>query len=189
MSLEHFMKINHRFFSNPLIQSFIDEPDHASLLRRTVEKGDQSASKQLDERFEDFFLKVRMIRYIDRLSTFYVKSYDQKRRKNHRQLTLDAPAGFDQDESQTELSKLPSKEPSPAESVDRRIPDLLTDKESVRLYQSFSEKKKNVLEWSIVHQLSNKEIAGLLDCTPQNVSKLKAHALRQLQQKGGQARG
>ncbi|WP_373894358.1 sigma factor-like helix-turn-helix DNA-binding protein [Virgibacillus sp. CBA3643] len=62
------------------------------------------------------------------------------------------------------------------------IYDLLPTKAMADTYLSFSSEKKNIIYLTTFHQLNNKEIARVLGCTPQNVSKMKVRAINQLKE-------
>ncbi|MCP3033462.1 hypothetical protein LF817_19230 [Halobacillus sp. A1] len=54
------------------------------------------------------------------------------------------------------------------------------DEQLLHTYEQLSDQKKMILHYSIFHQLKNKEIASLLNCSPQNVSKIKRQAIDSL---------
>ncbi|WP_373894355.1 hypothetical protein ACUL41_00220 [Virgibacillus natechei] len=181
-SLQQFVEINDRFFNDPLIKSFFSMDGNQDLLEATMERGDQSSSEMLDRRFQWFYLKARMIHYTDKLVRLYGKTYDQKKRKYRSELILSLPIQHGEGGSDTVENKLISSDFWLDDKISFTIYDLLPTKAMADTYLSFSSEKKNIIYLTIFHQLNNKEIVGVLDCSPQNVSKMKVKAMNQLKE-------
>lgn len=175
-----FIKSNPTFCSNPLIKSFLKEEGNQHLLTRAIEQQDIKASQLLDQRFEFFYLKVRMLHYTNKLAHFYSQTYDQKKRKQRVELTFDVELDTSEGSQQTVGESIPAVHFTMDDEAIETVQELLPTAEMMNVFQSFSEKKKTILDLYTFGRLSNKEIAEQLHCTPQNVSKMKAKALSQL---------
>ena len=175
-----FMKKNPIFFSNPLIKSFLEKEENQQLLTRAIEQQDEKASQLLDQRFEFFYLKVRMLHYTNKLAHFYSQTYDQKKRKQRVELTFDVALDTSDESRQTIGELIPTVHFPMDDEAIQTVQELLPTTKMMTVFQSFSEKKKIILDLYTFGHFSNKEIAEQLHCTPQNVSKMKAKAFAQL---------
>ncbi|MDQ0207639.1 sigma-70 family RNA polymerase sigma factor [Alkalicoccobacillus murimartini] len=176
MNVEHYIKDNSTFFNEPLIQTFLNQEDHYDLLKRTIEENDLESSCLLDKRFERFYLKVRMIHYMDKLARYYTKSYDKKMRKHRSELTFDCLMN-DEESEEVAAGSFQTDDLIPS-----YITDLLPSSKQKDCFLSFSDQKKQILSLSIIYEYNHKEIAKKLNCSPQNVSKTKKRALIQLRE-------
>lgn len=181
-SLRTFIWNNQSFFSNPLIKSFLETEDNQRLLTLAIEQGDKKASTALDQRFEVFYLRIRMVHYINKLACFYGQTYDQKRRKQRGELTFDVSVDINGDNRQTVGELVPAPDVPFDDLIGQSVQVLLPTKQMIATFCSFSEQKKKMLDLYIFGRFSNKEIAERLNCTPQNVSKMKANAFSRLKE-------
>ncbi|WP_156330904.1 sigma factor-like helix-turn-helix DNA-binding protein [Salimicrobium jeotgali] len=160
----------------------MNEGNNKELFREATNENNFEASNCLDQRFREFYLRVRLIHYADKLARLYVKSYGEKKRKHYAELTLDTSVQ-NGSEGETSIKDLyPHPQPPLVEETARSIEDILPTKKMIQIYQSFSKQKQIILHLWVYVQLSIREIAEVLSCSPQNVSKLKAKALSQLRE-------
>lgn len=171
------MRENKTFYEEPLIQSFFNIPKNKDLLLKKINHLDDDAAQELDVRFAIFFLKVRMTSYTNKLTRHYSKEFDKKRRIQRYQLQLDKPV---EEESEHLVSKIDSNEPDVTDIFSRDIYDILPTIQMKQIFNQLSFEKKLILHYFTFHDLNNKEIAKEMSCSPQNVSKLKKNALKDL---------
>lgn len=175
-----YLENNKQFFRNPIIKSFLEQNQNKALVKKAIEEKDAASSKILDYNFEEFYMKVRLIDYTDKLSRLYVKTYDQQKRKKHHELTLDKP--FTDENNLSVKDSIPSPHLAMEDLTSYNIEDFLPSEHLKKIYQSFSYKKKRILHLFVFNDLTNIEIASRLDCSPQNVSKLKKKSLTELRE-------
>ncbi|QQK77933.1 hypothetical protein HUG15_21690 [Salicibibacter cibarius] len=175
-----FIQENGRFFQEPVIQTFLAVDDHWDLLKAAIEQNDLWASDQLDQRFEVYYLRVRMMRYIATLTRLYVNTYDQSKRKQRAMLTLDKSVGTEGEEEPKRGDLIPSSEPPLDDAIVREVQGLLPTENMQQTYKTFSDTRKNVMHFYTFDHLNDHEISEKLNCTPQNVSKTKRRAFAQL---------
>ncbi|WP_027964669.1 sigma-70 family RNA polymerase sigma factor [Halalkalibacillus halophilus] len=172
--VEEFKEKNPTIFDHQIIQRFFHDQNNMSLLRRAIEKNDDNALKQLNDTFQTFYLKFRLVSYIAVLSHRYSSYYDQhlKKLNNQNLLILDKPV--------TENSELGDLFPTTEEPIEssNNLLDIVTDELIVSAIQNLSYKKRKVLELLFVYELSIKEIANQFGDTPQNISKHKKEAIK-----------
>ncbi|QDI90393.1 hypothetical protein EPH95_03690 [Salicibibacter halophilus] len=179
-TLEDFIRSHAHFFQDPLVQAFMEKNHHWGLLRAAIEQEDEASSDLLNQRFEMFYLKIRMMQYITTLSRFYVNSYDQSKRKQMAMLMLDAPNDAAEEEGKTRGDLVPAEGPSSDDAIAREVRDLLPTAEMQKTFQSFSQKKQVIVYIHLFFQARDQEIAEMFGCTPQNVSKMRRMAFAQL---------
>ncbi|WP_449354796.1 RNA polymerase sigma factor [Virgibacillus natechei] len=136
----------------------------------------------MDKRFQWFYLEVRMVHYTDKLARLYGKSYDKRKRKYRSKLILSSPVQYGEGEIDTVEQNFISSDFWLDDKIDSTIYDLLPTKAMADTYLSFSSEKKDIIYLNTFYQLNNKEIARILECTPQNVSKMKVKAIKQLKE-------
>lgn len=169
---------------NPLLAYFYADPTNKQLLERKQQK-DAQAADQLDKRFAAYYLKVRLISYSDKLARFYGKEFDRKKRMQRNQLQLDS---FFESEEEGPVRQIPSNEPEVVDVLTEQIVDILPTEAMKDTYTKMSDEKKEVLHLFTFEQLSNKEIAEKMNCSPQNISKLKINSLNELKGAGAYGR-
>lgn len=177
------MKGQRTLSEDRLLMSFYADPANIDLYNR--KHFDKRASCALDERFKHFHLKARMVSYTDKLARYYSKEFDKQKRFQRNQLQLDTPN--DQNEDQTAINFVSSNASEPDDAVTLTIPDILPTEKLQKAYKELSDEKKNILSYHVLDQLNNKEIAKRMNCSPQNISKLKIKTLKEL--RGVEAHG
>src|SRR5690606_37267080 len=76
-SLREYKNQNAEFLSEPIVKSFLNEPENALLLEQSVVQGSEEASLELDKRFSKHFFLYRLIKYISTLSYHYSNDFDK----------------------------------------------------------------------------------------------------------------
>ncbi|WP_166740240.1 sigma factor-like helix-turn-helix DNA-binding protein [Shouchella lehensis] len=170
------MKEHKKLLEDRLLMSFYEDPSNRALFKR--KRYDTRASQVLDERFKLYYLKARMVSYTDKLTRHYSREFDKQKRFQRNQLHLDTPQ--EKGEDLTAISLIPDKDITTDDAVVKAIPDILPTETLQKKYHELSEEKKTILTYFVFDRLNNKEIAAEMDCSPQNVSKLKIKALNEL---------
>lgn len=164
-----------RLHEDRLLMSFYADPTNQALHNR--KHTDKHALYALEKRFQKFHLKARLVSYTDKLARYYSQEFDKKKRFHQNQLQLDS---LQEGGDDVLISLIPSKELKADDAVVQQISDILPTEKMQIAYAELSEEKKSVLTHLVFDQLNNKEIAKKLNCSPQNVSKLKINALKGL---------
>ncbi|WP_078598497.1 sigma-70 family RNA polymerase sigma factor [Evansella clarkii] len=174
-----YMKENDHFFQQPIVKRFLENKANVSLLQSALEDGNQQADEMLNRRFQEFFLKARMAKYIDKLCRLHALSFEKKHRIQQSQLLLDQPT--DHEKGQTLIQKIPDCHHNPNTTLEC-LEEVFTDKRLYDAYQQLGERTKVILQDIFIHQLTTYEIAEKLGCSQQNVSKLKSLGLKKLRE-------
>ncbi|GAF23158.1 RNA polymerase sigma factor [Bacillus sp. JCM 19047] len=171
MMVEHKILVEDR-----LLMSFYEDPSNRALLKR--KRHDTNASQMLDERFKLYYLKARMVSYTDKLARHYSREFDRKKRFQRNQLHLDTPQ--EKGEDLTAISLIPDEEITTDDAIVKAISEILPTEKLQNKYHELSEEKKSILTYFVFDRMNNKEIAAEMNCSPQNISKLKIKALNEL---------
>jgi RNA polymerase sigma factor (sigma-70 family) len=166
----------------PLVKFFLKDPDNYELLKNAVLFPTDENKKKVEDAFSNHQNSIRIQSYFTNLIRYYAIDYDKKTRKGKEryQLTLDKPISKNGEESQTFKDILPDKiDPFKTETNKT----LLTEIANEKLYKaldSLTELQYNILELKYVKQLTNIEVANVLNTTPQNISNIHKKALVKL---------
>ncbi|NQX46857.1 sigma-70 family RNA polymerase sigma factor [Paenibacillus tritici] len=117
-------------------------------------------------------LNRRFITYMANLIYYNSINYDKKRRMKDSRF----PLTLDNDEN-LESILLTTYD---AESVPPILRDHITDHSLYQAYESLSVQQQKILSFAYVQALNDKEIAGILGVSQQNVSKHRLKALTKL---------
>lgn len=184
-SLVEFIDENHDFFSQPIIKSFIDQPNNLSLLELAIVHDDSRAREQLDEQFVEHFFLFRLIKYISTLSYYFSNDFDRQRRKQKEKypLIIDQPSDNNKDSpSIIDIFSLKQDGESRNYSLETgfQIFDLIEDEDLYEILIKLNKKEKEIIKLLVFDQLKQIEVAKLFNETPQNIAKTKKRILTKI---------
>lgn len=176
-----FQKQHSDFFQQPIVRSFLSDENHHELVQRAVCSPTKENRQIVDEAFKNFYGNVRALTYLTNLIYFNAINFDKNMKKHYNRevLTLDQPLQKEsENEGDTHKDMLYHSSKDITEQIDcQTISDYISEP---RLYQAINHltvKQQSLLTYKYVHGLKNKEIAELIECSPQNVSKMHRRAL------------
>lgn len=182
MLMKEFFRENSRGLNEPIIKDFLKTDENYQILVKAVVYKSLTHKKLLDERFQVFFKKARIIKYVNSLIRFYSIDFDKRiRRVNSRYpLVLNAkPNGATEDITLIDI--LPSDEADPVktllENEGNRLKDVIENQHLHQAINKLSKKQLRIIELIYVNGLTNKEVAKYFDDSPQNISKTHKQAL------------
>ena len=160
------------FKKNPLIAGFLKDKHHYELYKKAILNPTIENKDKVEDKFKLYYEKVRMNAYIFSLIKYYAIDFDKKVKKiNDRYiLTLDMPRI--NDEYIKSSMQFTTKY--------KTLRDELTDETTIRALNSLTDYQYKILDLIYVKRLTNKEIAELVNSTPQNISNIHKNALRKL---------
>lgn len=184
-NMEAFKKENAQFLQNSIIQSFLAEDEHNQLFNEMVCNPSVENQKALDAAFKKFYFNIRFISHIATTLQANAVHYDKRNRliQSRFPLTVDKPAGDDNEDTFKDLiidenSNIDVENISSSEHIEDYIEDpLLFD-----ALKSLSVKQREIISLSFIEDLTDSEIAALLNKSQQAVSKTKKKALDNLYQ-------
>ncbi|HLR02372.1 MAG TPA: sigma-70 family RNA polymerase sigma factor [Virgibacillus sp.] len=176
-----FKKEHSELFRQPIIQSFLRDERHETLLKQAICSPTQKNMQRLDKTFKVFYGKAKMLTYLSRIIYYNAINFDKTIRKHRgrEMLTLDQPLQNDSEETQKELLYDPS--PDIHEKIAREtIADYIEEPRLFQAIQTLTTKQQKILTYKYVHNLKIKEIADIFNESPQNISKMHKNILQKL---------
>lgn len=179
---QSFAQTNTLFLQNPLIQSFLQNEEHESLFLQAMESDDPDIHRELDHRFAVFYLKVRLIQYTNKVARFQGVKFDQRKRKQRGELLLDHTYGSGDREEKISLGETLVEPSMVEEEACWPLQEWLPTPRMKRVWETFTDQKKQILILTVRYEWSTKDIASYFDCSTQNISKLRRQLRQQLQE-------
>lgn len=180
--IEEFFYRNNEQVNNPIIKSFLSDSQNFYLVQKAILFPTDLNKKLVDESFQSHYINVRKIKYVSNLIYFFSLDFDKKRRRLQKRSLLILDKGLSE-EGETTLKEL-IEDTRNENDLDHLIGGGLLDNiEDVQLLKSLQKltvKQLQILEMIYVKELSIKEIAQLLQTTPQNISNHHRKALNKL---------
>lgn len=161
------MDDNKSFFSEPIIKKFFSSSTrYEMLLKRVIEDKDEKANEILNKAFMEFFYKYRLISYFSKLSYSFSIEFDKKQRKKRERylLILDNP-------NKRPLHITHYNEDFTGTINYNNFYENFSNQNLANAFKNLTSRQIKVLELFFVHNLKQYEIAGIMDVTPQSISK------------------
>ena len=192
--LKRFYKENDSLLQNEVIKSFLKSAKNEQLLEQVLIDPSGENIKKLDKQFKEYYLKMRIIKYISSLIYFYTIDFDKRNNKrNHRfMLMLDAPKHPNAEDDKSNIIDVqPSLYSTERDYFDnlQTFQELIESAKLYNAYQKLTSKQKKVLDLIYIHGFNNKEVACIYDETPQNISNIHKRALQRIKESLNDDRG
>lgn len=162
----------------PLIAGFLKDNRHYELYEKAILNPTIENKNKVEEMFKLYYEKVRMDAYIFNLIKYYAIDFDKKIKKlnNRYLLSLDKPTIKDE-----KLNLIDSIGNSIQFTTEcKTLRDEITDEIIIRALNSLTDYQYKILDLIYVKNLTQKEIAALVNSSPQNISNIHKKALRKL---------
>lgn len=181
---QNFQKGYSRLFRQPIIKSFLQDKNHKRLVKQAVCWPTRENRKLVDVAFKKFYGNVRMLTYLSNLIYYNAVNFDQAINKHYNRevLTLDQPLRNEEGiEGSTYKDMLYCRSPDIIDQiVYENLADYVGNPQLHQAIQTLTPRQHEVLTYKYVYGLKNKEIANLLEVSPQNISKHHQRALKRL---------
>lgn len=180
--IEEFFYRNNEQVNNPIIKSFLSDSQNLYLVQKAILYPTDLNKKLVDESFQSHYINVRKIKYVSNLIYFFSLDFDKKRRRlqNRSLLILDKGLSEEGETTQKELIEDLRNENGLDHLIGGGLLDRIEDVQLLKSLQKLTVKQLQILEMIYVKELSIKEIAQLLQTTPQNISNHHRKALNKL---------
>lgn len=188
--IEEFFYRNNEQVNNPIIKSFLSDSQNLYLVQKAILYPTDLNKKLVDESFQSHYINVRKIKYVSNLIYFFSLDFDKKRRRlqNRSLLILDKRLSEEGETTQKELIEDLRNENGLDHLIGGGLLDRIEDVQLLKSLQKLTVKQLQILEMIYVKELSIKEIAQLLQTTPQNISNHHRKALNKLNHSLGKRR-
>ena len=184
MFFEGGMKIVDTQFKNPLLKAFLEEVEHFELYKEYCLSPSEWLKKLIDERFIQFYIRIRAIAYFSKIIYFTARHFDKERRKYEKRyvLTLDSSndGNWNKGEVANTLKEMIVDESASIGFQERLTHELEQHIQHPMLFkaiQSLNQRQQQILYLAYVLNISDTEISKKLNVTQQAVSKSKNNAL------------
>lgn len=172
-------------FKNPLLKAFLEEIEHLELYRQYCKSPNEWLKRIIDERFVQFYIRIRAIAYFSKIIYFTARHFDMERRKYEKRyvLTLDSSSNDgngSKNEGTGTLKELIVDESATINFQERLNHELNQYIQHPLLYkavQSLNKRQQQILFLAYVMNISDTEISKKLNVTQQAISKSKNNAL------------
>ena len=180
--IEEFFYRNNEQVNNPIIKSFLSDSQNLYLVQKAILYPTDLNKKLVDESFQSHYINVRKIKYVSNLIYFFSLDFDKKRRRmqNRSLLILDKGLSEEGETTLKELIEDTRNENGLDHLIGGGLLDNIEDVQLLKSLQKLTVKQLQILEMIYVKELSIKEIAQLLQTTPQNISNHHRKALNKL---------
>jgi len=171
------------FFQQQIIQSFLQQPNCLSYVKKAVCFPTNENLKKVDEAFKEFYGKVRILTYLSNMIYYNAINYDRKikKDKDREMLILDKPLKEDGEEGVTHKDVLCQTNSDLISAIaGETISEHVEEKDLFEAIQTLTSKQQEIINYKYIFGLKNKEIAEMLGNSPQNISAIHQRALRKL---------
>ncbi|MCM3388042.1 hypothetical protein M3649_07815 [Ureibacillus chungkukjangi] len=172
-------------FKNPLLKAFLRELEHWELYKQYCESPSEWLKKLLDERFVQFYIRIRAIAYFSKIIYFTARHFDMERRKYEKRyvLTLDSSSNDgngSKNEGYNSFKEMIVDESATTgfqEKLSHELNQYIQHPRLFKAIQSLNERQQQILYLAYVINISDTEISKKLNVTQQAISKSKNNAL------------
>ncbi|MFC7684570.1 sigma-70 family RNA polymerase sigma factor [Ureibacillus sp. GCM10028918] len=170
-------------FKNPLLKTFLEEHEHLELYHQYCSTPNEWLRKLIDERFIQFYIRIRAIAYFSKIIYFTARHFDMESRKYEKRyvLTLDSSgSNGNKNDCISTLKEMIVDESASIQIHEWMNHDLEQYIQHPILYkaiQSLNKRQQQILYLSYVSNISDTEISKKLNVTQQAISKSKNKAL------------
>src|SRR5699024_9051338 len=179
---------NDQLLQNKVISKFLQAEENERLLEKILMDHSDENIKKLDKQFKEYYLKVKLIKYISSLIHFYTIDFDKRNNKRNSRFMLTLDAAPYKDDPSEDAATLIDIQPSPHSTETDYFEKMQSFNElieSVKLYnayQKLTSKQQEVLDMMYIDGFNNKEVAHIFNETPQNISNIHKRALKKLKE-------
>jgi RNA polymerase sigma factor (sigma-70 family) len=175
------------FFSNPLLQRFMQESEVRHLFAEAA-GGGEGACMELEQRFAEFYYEMRFLGFVRKHIHFEALHVLRRNRarKSQEALLLNSVHGGEDGQGLERIELVPDPRVSvEGEVVGRTIDlgDLTHDPQLHAALQELTEKQRQVLDLLYVKQMTEQEAAAMLGVSQQSINKVKKHCLSRIRRR------
>jgi RNA polymerase sigma factor (sigma-70 family) len=185
------------FLSNPVMKAFLDKEENLIIFAEAICFPCKKNKGNLDRKFKQFYLELRLTKYLSTLLHYDSIYFDKRKRKiaNRFPLLLDQPINYGGEELTLLVDIIPSeglvKETERIFLESHRLEEHLTDMKLFEAIKILTDRQKRILELSFIEQMSDRRISNELGVSQQSISKTRNKALLRIKEylKGGENNG
>lgn len=162
---------------NRLLKNFLECDTNSNLLKEYELTKSKATKDKLDSRFKSFYLKMKIISYLNKLIHFESIHFDKKIKSDYEKQLLILDKEIDEGSIKpADLLESPRIDLVPYEKLE----DFIEEKEVYFAISKLTENQKKILYLSYVKNLKEQEIASKLGVSQQAISKQKSLSLKKI---------
>jgi RNA polymerase sigma factor (sigma-70 family) len=192
-----YLEQHQEFLSNPVMKAFLNNEEHLSIFATAISFPSKINKGNLNEKFKQFYLELRLTKYLSTLLHYDSINFDKKKRKlaDRFPLLLDQPVNYGGEELTLLVDIIPSdgvvKESELIFHKSHSLEEHLTDMRLFEAIKILTDRQKRILELSYIEQMSDRRISIELGVSQQSISKTRNKALSRIKEflKGGDNNG
>ncbi|MGM9955395.1 MAG: sigma-70 family RNA polymerase sigma factor [Peribacillus sp.] len=166
------------FFNQPIIQVFLQNPEHLKIFTDTLESPSTNNLCHLNETFQIFYYRAKVYKYLCSLIYFFSVDYDKRARKQRERYRMDLDMTSDSGGIIDRIGNVDVQLEKMGETGD--LSSHISDEQLVNALQKLTPKQNRVLTMVYSYGLTNKEIAAYFKESPQNISSIRKQGLEKL---------
>ncbi|WP_339213380.1 sigma-70 family RNA polymerase sigma factor [Ornithinibacillus sp. FSL M8-0202] len=181
--MKEFVEENKTVLDNPIIKSFLADEDNFNLVQEAVANPTPENKERVDKAFKEHYHKVKLVKYVSKLIHFFSIDYDRKvnRIKQKYLLILDQPISSDNENDVVAKDLITSENHLSFDNVfGSTLKDQIENEDLIQALTTLTQKQLQILELLYLNMISLKEVAYLLNTSPQNISNQHRKALKKL---------
>lgn len=185
--LNLFIRKNKEFIEQPIMKKFLSDKENFLIFCKAIEQPNKENKEALNLRFQEFYKKARVFKYLASLIHIFSIDFDKKHRlkENRYKLILDKPVSSDGEKDGMMIDILTDKKLNDNPYLHELLPqenlqDLVINKDLANALKNLTPKQKDVLELFFIKGYTNKEIATIFNETPQNISRIRKASLKKI---------
>lgn len=184
-SVENYLSKFEKHLQNPVIKSFLEIPENMGLLEEVINNPTNLSKKKLDDKFREFYFKIRFTNYLSQAIYFNAINFDKKVNLFSERNKTILDGQLNDGDSVTLIDYLASKEWQEGQEVwndSTNIADHLSSYTLFNAIQLLTENQRQLLNLAYIYDLNDSEIAIYLNKSQQAVSRSHKKALKKLKE-------
>lgn len=172
--------------NEPIVRNFLNDKDNYALFENAILNPNEENKHLLNQAFAEYYRKIKIINYISKLVKYY--SIDIEKRinlvKKRNILILDTSINEDEEESIKMDVLSSSMKDITYESFEQnshKLTDQIGNEMLHKGYSLLSDKQMEILNLIYIKNLTNKQVAKILEESEQTVSYNHKAAIKKLQ--------
>lgn len=178
--IDDFFSRNKGNIKNPLIKNFLSDNKNLQLLLKAITNPTRENKEMVDSAFQSHYAKVKKIKYISNLIHFFSIDFDKRKRKHSERTLLVLDKSVSDDVATTQKELIEDENQDIVNTIGTSLLDHIEDEKLAKALNCLTQKQLQILEMIYLKSISVKEIAILLQSTPQNISNHHRRSLKKL---------
>lgn len=187
---KHFYKANPYLFNNIIIENFFKNPNHVDMLIKVLTNETEESRVELDDTFRRFLFRIRFISYLNTKIKYSETDYHRKLRKDEYRNVLIFDKPVDDEETCVSYGEYLLAKKSYQQKEDevkitinpKTFMNSILDDRVYLAVNQLTERQRIIITLAYAANLTDTEIAYILNITQQAVTKTRSTALTKMKE-------